>query len=469
MKSSILLFSFLIILSIRGFSQDIPQQLSEERLLELVKKYHPLAQQAQLLIRKGESKLRKAKGGFDPYLHGELNQKYYDSKEYYNLLNGGLKIPTWYGIEVKTGFEQNKGVYANPERKLPDQGLIYAGVSLPIGQGLFIDQRRATLKQARLFSKASVIEQKKWINDLLFDATKAYWKWTETWNKLQIYKEGVTLAQTRFVAVKQSFIQGDKPAIDTLEAFIQVQNRQILQNQAELEYTNTTLALSNFLWYENNTPLEITDNLTPPDIDTQDVRTDLTQDSLNTILEQLGETHPEIQLYQYKLSDLSIERKLKAERLKPQLNINYNFLNEPVGNRTITGFNTQDYKWGISGSFPLFLRKQRGDLQLTKIKISDTEWGQKQKLLEVSNKVKWYFNAQNNISQQINLYQSAVQNYSALLNGEKQKFNSGESSLFLINSREVKLIEAQTKLMSSITKFNISKLGVFWASGLLYQ
>ncbi len=48
---------------------------------------------------------------------------------------------------------------------------------------------------------------------------------------------------------------------------------------------------------------------------------------------------------------------------------------------------------------------------------------------------------------------------------EKQKFNSGESSLFLVNSRETKLIEAQLKLVELSSKYNIATRGMDWAVG----
>jgi outer membrane protein TolC len=55
------------------------------------------------------------------------------------------------------------------------------------------------------------------------------------------------------------------------------------------------------------------------------------------------------------------------------------------------------------------------------------------------------------------------------LQGEQQKFRAGESSLFLVNSRETNFIDAQVKLIELLGKFQIARVGVIWAAGELYD
>ena len=54
-----------------------------------------------------------------------------------------------------------------------------------------------------------------------------------------------------------------------------------------------------------------------------------------------------------------------------------------------------------------------------------------------------------------------------MLKAEESKFSIGESSMFLVNSREIKLLETQQKLAELKTKFFKSLLGVQWAAGQL--
>jgi outer membrane protein TolC len=469
MNRLFIFFFFGLLLPISSIGQENTGVFYEEDLLWFIENYHPVSQQGEILVNKGESTLKRARGSFDPYLYANFDQKYFDSKEYYSILGTGLKIPTWYGIEVKTGFDQNSGLFLNPENVIPSDGLWYAGISVPIGQGLFIDERRATLKQAKLFADASIAEQTRLMNDLYFDAIKKYWKWVEAFNKYRIYEESVELAETRFNAVKRNYELGDKPAIDTLEAYIQVQNRQITRNELQLAYQNITLELSNYLWYENNTPLEITDSLRPPSFEEIRLRDVMNAETLEGFLYNLSEMHPELLLYQFKQAQLEIDNKLKAEALKPKLNLNYNFLSEQIGSDNWGTIPIQNYKWGLEFSFPILSRKQKGELELSQLKLQDNQLEQVQKLLILQNKVRSYFNEQLMLERQITLFNSTVNNYTQLLAGEKKKFTIGESSLFLVNSRENGVIDASLKLIELIAKYNVAQVGLVWSSGSLYE
>jgi hypothetical protein len=55
------------------------------------------------------------------------------------------------------------------------------------------------------------------------------------------------------------------------------------------------------------------------------------------------------------------------------------------------------------------------------------------------------------------------------LQGEELKFKLGESSLFLINSRESKLIEVNEKVLRTEFKLEKAKIKSLWLSGTHYQ
>jgi hypothetical protein len=58
-----------------------------------------------------------------------------------------------------------------------------------------------------------------------------------------------------------------------------------------------------------------------------------------------------------------------------------------------------------------------------------------------------------------------VENYQKLRNAEIRKFENGESSLFLINSREAKLIESIIKQASLVSKFQKERAALLYAAG----
>jgi len=475
-----LLFNCLLFLAANNaFPQSTPPDTSakvftQEALFSLIKQYHPVARQSNLLTQQAAAQLLQAKGGFDPQLYSYLEQKSFDGKNYFTLSQSGFKIPTWYGLELKGGYNLSNGNYLNPEETLPDEGQAFAGISVSVLQGLVIDQRRATLKQARIFAQANEAQRLQMINSLLFDATDAYWEWTLAYNTLLLQQQAVQLAQLRLEWVKNTFVQGARPAIDTLEALIQLQNRTYDQNEAQLSYQNATLALSNFLWYQNDTPLEITSQLVPPQLNSLPLQT-ISADSITVAAGMLPGQHPELLKYRFKLADLDVERRLKAEKLKPKLNLNYNLLGNGInlfdaggGNGSNSPF-FQNYKWGLEFSMPLFLRAERGNLQLTRLKIRETNLQLQQKQLELSNKLEAYHNQLLNNRRQIDLYTQTVNNYQALANGEDTRFRFGESSLFLVNTRESKLIEAQAKLLELKAKHYKILAGIAFSAGILHN
>ena len=116
---------------------------------------------------------------------------------------------------------------------------------------------------------------------------------------------------------------------------------------------------------------------------------------------------------------------------------------------------------------PIFLRKERAKLELTRLKIQDSGLELQQKRLEVANKVRAYFNEWQNTQQQVSLYQSMQTNYRALLDAEITRFQLGESSIFLINAREQKLVEVQLKLLKLLAEFQKQRMYTEWAVGRL--
>lgn len=444
--------------------QDMAEPLSIRNFLQLVRQHHPLVKQAELIPQTADASTLAARGGFDPKLFYEYRNKFFDDKNYYALSNGGFTIPTWFGVEVKGGYEQNQGDYLNPENTVPDQGLVYAQVSIPLLKGLLVDERRATLQKAKLFREMSNFEKITVINEVLYTAAKAYWDWYLAYVNLQVHTYAEQLSRERLAGMRTTFLLGDRPAIDTVEANIQWQDRIITREQALMDYRTKTLKLSTFLWLDQDVPIELTDQ-TIPDL-SAGLDVDETIFNLNVAqMDSLVRIHPALQPYQYKLEQLRIEEKLMRDKLKPGVNLIYSPLYD-LQNTDAAIFN--NYKWGVSVGFPLFLRKERGDLQMTRIKIENTTLENNTKRIELLNKIKTAINEFNGYRTQVATYRGNVDNYEQLWRAEQRLFDSGEGSLFMINSREMSYIQARIKLNEMTNKSRIAALDTEYAYGLLH-
>lgn len=439
-------------------AQNIPsKEFTYDEFLGYVKKYHPLVKTANLEISRAQANLMMARGGFDPKIEVDFDKKQFKNQEYFSILNSSFKIPTWYGIEIKAGFDNNEGIFLNPENTVPNQGLTSLGITVPLGQGLFINQRMADVRQAKIQLQLSQAERKLQAIEVLYDASIAYFNWKKNYSEVQLYEEYNRYAQIRFEGIRSLIKEGDKPAIDSVEAGIIVKNRILNLEDSSQKLAKAKLELSNFLWLENNIPLELADELIPEIQLEFTIQESLrTNDLLNTDFSIIN--HPKINALQSKIDILNVERKLKANMLLPKVDVGYSYLSEPS---FIDNYRFENYKIGLDFSFPLFLRKERGSLKLTKFKVQETEFALDIETVQLTNKI----NAQKieitSLVKQKELIKALVQDNLTMLSSEERLFSFGESSLFLINTRENNLVLAQLSRIALENRFYISNSELF--------
>ena len=418
--------------------------LAREFFVHLVLKNHPMARQAALRNEMGEATVRSARGGFDPMAIAGYSEKRYNDNDYYTLLDAGLRVPTWFGVELLGGFQQNDGDFLNPQGNTPSDGLVNAGVEVPIGQGLFIDERRATLRKAQAYQRAAEGERQQMLNQLLLAALYDHTDWVAAFEQLRISDTAVVLARNRFDQVRGSFRGGDRPGIDTLEAFLQVQDREMRQQQAQLNFRNAGLRVSNHLWDEAQRPLELQPGVVPAIADLSSPAVLVLAD---TTIAQAIEEHPLLRQAQARIEQFEVDRRLRSEFVKPELDLKYQWLGNAaaVNNEAGTSLLGNGYLVSVGFKMPLLLRKERGELTLAELRQTDAELGLERDRTMIRNKIRERLNDIATFRQQTDLGASMVNNYARLLSGESQRFAAGESSLFLVNGREVPLIESRLK------------------------
>ena len=448
----LLLFSFL-----QTFAQENPNELTYNEYLGYVKKFHPLVKTANLELSKAQANLMMARGSFDPKIEVDFAKKEFKNTEYYSVLNSSFKIPTWYGIEIKAGFDNNDGMYLNPENKVPNQGLTSVGINIPLGQGLLINQRMADLRKAKIQIQMSQSERKLQAILVLYDASLAYFNWKKSFTEMKLYDNYAKNAQTRFQGIKSLIEQGDKPAIDSIEAGIIVKNRLLSLEDATMKLSKAKLELSNFLWLENDIPLELSETLIPEEKLQSTIQETLRTNELLDADFSVN-SHPKISVLQSKIDILTVEQKLKANLLLPKIDIGYSYLSEP---NTIETYQSENYKVGVNFYFPLFLRKERGNLKLAKFKVQETEYALDLEKVQLSNKIEAQKIEIQSLAKQNSLISDLVKDNLTMLSSEERLFSFGESSIFLINSRENNLVAAQLSAIALENRFYVSNSELF--------
>ncbi len=448
---------------------DTVKVFSIEDLYGIIFAYHPVVKQANLLEETARQEIRLARGAFDPKLEASWDVKNFKDDEYYNIMNTSLKVPVWFPIDPKISVDRNRGIYLNPESSIPNSNnnlQVTTGISIPLGKGLIIDNRRATVKQAVLFSDILEAEQVKMINKILLQASKDYWNWYFDFYNFLLLQRSINIAQQIFDRVKLNYQFGEAAVVDTVQAQITLQNRRIEAQEATINFIRSGLILSNHLWGEDETPLELSQNAGPVPADS--ILVIPNQQDLETLLELAKVNHPDLMKLGTKIEQLVVKNQLNRENLKPQIDLNYNLIDQPFSREGASSeltFN-DNYKFGVSFGFPLLLRKERAKLQKTNINILETQYELSLRQKEILTEIRSSYVQLTNTSAIIQQQRLATDNYQRLLQAELFNLQNGESDLFRINFQQDKLLQAQSKLLKLRTQYEKARVTLLWAAGV---
>ncbi len=449
-------------------AQDSLLTLNSEQVLLIVREFHPLVRQTKIGIEKANADILLARSAFDPLISYQSSGKNFSGLNYYQHHAPEIKIPTWYGIEIQGGYEKLTGNRIDPTQTLGTTN--YIGINIPLLKNLVLDKRRAILQQSKIFLNMAVVEQKAIMNDLAIHAIEAYWSWVKAYQSFKVAQNNVQISEARFNWIRATYKHGERPAIDTIEALSQLQNFKYQQSVLWLEFQNSGLQLSAYLWKSNNEPYYLPEVVIPQNNWEDETSIRSFNLELNYLLEIASTNHPHLKLYDFKIDYLTIEKRLKFQELLPKVDLKYNMLGKDLEwSKTITNSSPfeNNYQYGLKIEIPLRLSQGRSEYKKSQLKIEETELDINQKRYNIQLKVRSYHNELTALKNQIELQSSNYNNCLLLVKAEEIRLNNGESSLFVVNSRENKALEALEKLIDLKTKFYKTIYALQWSAGLL--
>lgn len=469
-------FSLLLGMSVSGQAQtpldslfnlpDTVRSFSIENFYGVLLNYHPLVKQAYLLSEGAQQELRLARGSFDPKLESTFSSKQFQEKEYYSKWAASLSIPVWFPVDPKIGFERNTGTYVNPESAIPSADNYQQWVTsirLPVGRGLMTDDRRAAIRQAQLFQEIVEAEQIKLINKILLEAAKDYWHWYFCFYNFRLLDGNTRIAAEVLERIRLNASLGEASSLDTIQAKITWQQRQVERQEAYLEFLNQSIKLSNYLWDADALPIQLSAEVVPV-IDSA-VQLNLNRETLDELVAMARQNHPDLRKLSLKLDQLEVDRKLAAEYLKPRFDVTFGLINQPIG-WTSSPTSFLDHKLGADFSIPIFLRKERSKLAQTKLKIRSAQLERSQAERDILNQLQVIFNQLENTRVIIDQQTAMAENYKRLLAAELLNLQLGESDLFKINVQQEKVIQSLGKLVKLQSEYEKMKATLYWAAGI---
>ncbi len=406
-----------------------------------VRAHHPVARQARRLVDVADAERGVALGAFEPVLSATWNAKDLSGTRYEDRTNWKLTVPTPVGVDVRVGYDRASGKYVDPSNTTPANGLWSAGVSIPLGQRLLTDERRTALATASALRDAAVGERDGALNKLLLTAAKDFATWTEAERRAEIAREGVRLALERSTAVRARVARGDAAAIDTLEAALEVERREVTRSEAEAQRFSARLAVSAHRWSADGAPDDLPVDARPLADALPAFRADA--DAQAAWLARAERTHPDLAKLSAKVRQSEAQRWLATQGLLPTLSLDLTSLAKDAD---ALGQNGEDRKAGVSGYLAPLLLKDRAKFSAAGAKLDRDRWELARVRREVGLAVRDAANTLTALDAQAERQARTVALARALRDGEQRRFEVGESSLLLVNLRERGLLDEELKL-----------------------
>jgi hypothetical protein len=256
--------------------------------------------------------------------------------------------------------------------------------------------------------------------------------------------EVAALAKQRQLGLRQLLISGAGNAVDTMETFVQWQQYEAKRRLYEWKTEKQRLLLSMYLWDENGNPMEPATQSRPSSMG-MDWIDSLVQEAHNSLFSRDSTPiiQPSIQMSRIKLQSSKIDFQLTKNQMLPNLDLKYRYY-QPGNLSNPNPININEtYGFGLSFQTGLFLRQQRGQYNMMKYGIAQQELNLQNKLRNYQVKSGALYKEYAIISEQSKQWNSVAENQWKLYSMEKQRLEAGDVNFFILNTREIRLLDAQ--------------------------
>lgn len=425
----------------------VPLSLSD--LYQRVLMRHPLARAIGLYPAIVQAQAQATRGVWDPILSGSLTEKNFKNQLYFTLFYADLKVPIWNGLDFKAIYENTGGFSLNPEDVTPSSGLVGAGLSIPLGQGLLIDYRRAAIQKARLYAQMAPYERQLMLADLILEVATDYWGWFSAYYKVQVYQRQLEVAAARLAFLREALEQGEATRADTLEASVELRLRQQLLLQSQADLWKKALLVQRHLWEETFIEPTQFQQMYRPD----SLLPYVPREQWEPLIAQ----HPKLRIYDFKQRIIEVERRWAAEQLRPRLQAEYLFLRDPeLWQKGWENPFRTNFKFGLTFAMPLYLRNARGSLAAARLQLRQILLEQTFEARSLYNKALGQLGMVDSLWRQVMLQRQLVEGLFELVELESIRLRAGESDLFIVNRREREAFSALLNLYDLYARYGIA-------------
>lgn len=421
--------------------------VNEEQFIRQVLRFHPKLAQSEMKVEEAAAKVQASRAAFDPVWASEWASKTFEDKPYYDYQESYFSWQAPPGITFKAGGNRSRGDFINPELNTPADGLFFAEIAIPLGDGLFRTPEQTKLQQARINEDKSWFQLELVSRNLAYKSAEVFWNWVAGRRELALREEISELASIRLRQTVLRYEQGAATGMDTLEAYTQYLTRESDRLAAAQNVEAWYRAAGSMLW-EPGLFNRFRENRLAVDT------TWYTPDLFRSLSGRNGNLNPLLSLLSLNRRSAQLDYALAREQLKPDLNFKARALSGQQ-NLGLTSISGNSAVFGFSAYIPLLSRKERANIRIADLRIRQLETEINDAERQLMQQYEQFVNQRILLAEQLQQIEDNVINAQRLLELENRRLSLGVSTLFLVNARESKYISEQLKLISVKQKLRL--------------
>jgi cobalt-zinc-cadmium efflux system outer membrane protein len=423
--------------------------LALDEVLDSVSRHYPLliAARQESIIAAGE--LLSAEGAFDLKLQSKANSNQFG---FYRNRDGGIGATQplrALGAEVFGGYKRGQGNFGpwEQDRLTLSSGEWSGGARVPLMRDRSIDRRRADLRIAAIgldLAGAEIAKQRIYVYQA---ASKAYWNWVKAGRHAGLAVELLALAEQRIEQVQETIDAGLAAPIEITEnrRALLARRSQVVQARRSLQAAAIDLSL--FLRDDTGAPVLAPDVSLPgfPEPDATLVAS--LADDLVTALER----RPDIRALEAKRRQMATEFDLASNQTAPAIDLVASY-GRDFGDGSVTKFGNE-LKVGLDFELPLQRRKARGKVAVQAAKLARLD---AQLNFVRDSVVADVRDAHSALAAALDTVELARDEFDAarqLAAAERDRFDLGDSTLFIVNLRELTAFDVQVREASALADY----------------
>ena len=391
-----------------------------------------LAAEQRKQVAAGE--LTAAEGNFDTLLK---SQNRWSVTGLYENQNNEITLeqPTqFWGTTFFGGWRRGVGDYPiyDGKSQTTDSGEARIGVNVPLWRNREIDRRRASLQQAEWGQLIAGHEYEQALIEATRIAAYRYCDWLFAGLRLQVAKNLLQIAEQRDQGIRERVAAGDIPefeALDNRRAIIERQER-VVAAQRMLEQSAIQLSL---YWRDSaGKPQVPKPELLPqqfPNIET------LKTMSLDSALEKSLTQRPEPKRLELQVKQTQTEMELHQNQRNPAIDFTLSAAND-IGNSK-EKLNRNELYVGLNIDIPLQQRTASGRAEAAAANVRRLNFDRQLQNERIAAEVNDVFSALAAMRKRLALTADQLTAAEQLAEGEKTRFDLGESTLLFVNLREI--------------------------------